>query len=245
MTTIMGAAAAGMQHHATMLDVVANNLANANTDAFQASRVLSEGLPDATGESARRGVGQTTIDRLLAAGSFRPTQDPLHVAIQDDAFFRVQDLDGTVAYTRFGGFRLDASNALVLQGGRQADPPIAIPGDHTSPSIDAAGIVSAVSPSGERVTIGRLPLVRFANPHGLEALGSGLYRQTVNAGVAVQSAPGEEGFATLAPGVLESSNVELATEFTNMLIAQRAYQANVRAFSIGDEMLSIATDLTR
>lgn len=245
MNSILGAAAAGMQHHATMLDVVANNLANANTGGFLASRVVAEGAPNATGEGARSGVSQTTIDRVMAAGSFQPTQDPLHVAVQDDAFFRLQDLDGTIAYTRFGGFSIDASRSLILQGGRQLDPPVAIPDDHTSPSIDAAGVVSAVDPTGIRVELARIPLVRFGNPRGLESLGSGLYRQTVNAGVAVQSTPGDDGFATLAPGVLESSNVELATEFTNMLIAQRAYQANVRAFSIGDEMLAIATDLTR
>lgn len=245
MSSILGAAASGMEHHAAMLDVVAHNLANANTDAFKASRVMAQGAPDLTPDNRRHGVSHTVVDRLMAPGSLRPSLDPLHVAVQDDGFFRVRDNDGTTAYTRFGGFSVDSSGSLVLPGGRQLDPAVAIPEGFTSPAVDAAGNVTALDAEGLRVNLGRLPIVRFTNPRALESIGNGLYRQTVNAGTAVQSFPGEDGFATLAPGVLESSNVELATEFSNMIVAQRAYQASVRAFSIGDEMLSIATNLTR
>lgn len=244
MTSILGAAASGMEYHAARIDVVANNLANVNTDAFKASRALAQGAPDPSAEPGRHGVAQMIVDRGAAPGSLRPSFDPIHVAIQDDSFFRVLDLGGATAYTRQGAFSVDAAGSLVVPGGLQLDPPVAIPEGFAAVSIDGSGIVTAAGPDGVRTEVGRIPVIRFTNARGLEALGNGLYRQTVNAGVAVQANPGEDGFARLAPGALESSNVELAAEFANLIVAQRAYQASVRAYSIGDQMLAIAADIT-
>ncbi|MDZ7729056.1 MAG: flagellar hook-basal body complex protein [Dehalococcoidia bacterium] len=103
----------------------------------------------------------------------------------------------------------------------------------------------ATGQDGDPVEVGRIQLVQFTNPRGLESTGDGLYRQTVNSGDIAEGFPGDEGFAGLAPRGVEGSNVDISSEFTSMIIAQRAYQANTRAFSIGDEMISIATDITR
>jgi flagellar hook-basal body protein len=88
-------------------------------------------------------------------------------------------------------------------------------------------------------------MVRFVNPQGLATLGDGLYGETVNSGATTEGTPGSPGFAAIIPGGLEASNVDLAEEFTTMIIAQRAYQASAKSFSVGDEMLAIATDLTK
>ena len=83
------------------------------------------------------------------------------------------------------------------------------------------------------------------NPQGLIPIGEGLFRESANSGRRTDGAPATDGFSPIAPGGVEGSNVELAEEFTNLLIAQRAYQASAKTFSVGDEMLALATNLTR
>ncbi|HNM77437.1 MAG TPA: flagellar hook-basal body complex protein, partial [Tepidiformaceae bacterium] len=92
---------------------------------------------------------------------------------------------------------------------------------------------------------GQLTLVKFRNPQGLETLGDGFYGETANTGEITVGTAGTEGFAPLRAGALEDSNVDVAEEFTNMLIAQRAYTACAKTFSVGDEMLALATKITQ
>lgn len=246
MTSILGAAASGLQHHARIMDTTGHNLANVNTDGFKSVRALGEGRPSAevTPDNARLGVATTSLDRNFSQGSVRNTQDPLHFAIQDGSFFRVQGDGGTERFTRQGALSMDAEGNVLAQGGRRLDPPMQLPEGATSPEMQPDGTVTALDADGEQIEVGRLPMVQFTNPRGLESVGDGLYRQTVNSGDVAEGFPGEEPFASLSPRGVESSNVDLSTEFTNMITAQRAYQANSRSFSIGDEMLALATDIT-
>ncbi len=247
MTTILGAAASGLQHYNRAMDVIGHNLANVNSGAFKASRAVSEGAPNpaAAETGGRLGVATTTIDRLFNPGGATITSDPLHFGIQDDAFFQVTAHDGEPAFTRYGALSLDAARNIVAHGGRHLDPPIALEEGMTRPAIDRGGIITALDAEGETVELGRIPLLKVGNPRGLEAIGDGLYRQTANSGEITEGLAGEDGFAGLLPGGIEGSNVDISTEFANMVIAQRAYQANARSFSVGDEMLAIATNITR
>lgn len=247
MTTILGAAASGMVHNQNVLDTVGHNLANANTYAFKKIRPLAEGRPDpaAQPEGGRLGVAQSTDDIIFSQAATQITDNPLHFAIEDDTFFKVQDFDGSTAYTRFGELAADASGNITAFRGRLLDPPITLEEGMTQPAIDQAGVVSALDATGERVAVGQVVVFRFVNPQGLELLGDGLYRESANSGEITEGAPATEGFAALRPGSLEGSNVDVAEEFTNMIIAQRAYQACAKTFSVGDEMLALATDLTR
>ncbi len=247
MTTILGASSAGMVHNMNVLDTVGNNVANVNTFAFKKTRALAEGAPDAaaTPDTSRLGVSETTTDLVFTGAADQVTNDPLQFAIQDDTFFRVQDVDGSVAYTRFGALSADAAGNVTAFGGRLLDPPVNVPDGMTSPAIDQSGLITAVDANGDRQEIGQITLVRFLNPQGLQTLGDGLYGETVNSGATTEGTPGSTGFATLITGALEGSNVDIAEEFTNMIIAQRAYSACAKSFSVGDEMLSIATDLTK
>lgn len=246
MTTILGASVSGMVYNQSLMDTVANNLANVNTFAFKKSRTVAEGVPDATAapDGARLGVAQSTTDLIFNPAAMQPTGDKLQFALQDDTFFPVQDTDGSTVYTRLGDLSSDGAGNITALGGRLLQPPVQIPAGMTSPAIDANGVITAVDSSGAAQVIGQLTLTRFTNPQGLLTLGSGLYRATVNTGAATTGNPGSPGFATLMPGALEGSNVDAAEEFTNMLIAQRAYQASLKSFTIGDEMLQIATNLT-
>ncbi|MDZ7729055.1 MAG: flagellar hook-basal body complex protein [Dehalococcoidia bacterium] len=135
MTSILGAAASGLQHYNRMMDTTAHNLANANTDGFKAVRALGEGSPAAgvTPENSRLGVATTTLDRQFRPGSIRSTGDPLHFAIQDGSFIRVQGDDGAERFTRQGGLSLDGEGNIVAQGGRRLEPPMQLPEGATSP----------------------------------------------------------------------------------------------------------------
>lgn len=247
MTTILGASASGMVHNMGVVDTVANNIANVNTFGFKKTRAMAEGSADATAspDTARLGVADTTRDLVFSGAADQMTNEPLQFAVQDDTFFRVRDSDGSLAYTRFGALSADAAGNVTAFRGRLLEPPVTVPEGMTSPAIDQGGLITAADATGARQQIGQISLVRFMNPQGLATLGDGLYGETVNSGATTEGTPGSAGFATVIPGALEGSNVDIAEEFTNMIIAQRAYSACAKSFSVGDEMLSIATDLTR
>ncbi len=251
MPTILAAAASGLVHNQDILDTVAHNLANANTSAFKAFRALHQGLPDpaASEDSGRLGVATTTRDLLLAPGALLASDSPLHAALQDDAFFVIRAENGEPIYTRYGGFLLDAEGTLVDFAGRIVPgangEPLRLPPGFSAPMLDSNGVLSALDENGDRQEIGQLTVARFANPAGLELLGEGLYRPTLNSGEPQVGTPAAEGFAPLRPGTLESSNVDMAQEFVNMLVAQRAYSACAKAFSVGDAMLELATRINR
>jgi len=247
MTTILGAAVSGMAYNQNVLDTVANNLANVNTFGFKRSRAVAEGIPDAaaTADTSRLGVAQTTTDLVFNPAAVQPTGNKLQFSIQDDTFLPVTDLDGSLAYTRLGALSADGVGNITAMGGRQLVPPVQIPAGMTAPAVDSAGIITAVDSKGATQTIGQVTLTRFTNPQGLEPMGSGLYRASANTGAATTGTPGSAGFAAIRPGTLEGSNVDTAEEFTNMIIAQRAYQAALKSFTVGDQMLTLATNLTQ
>lgn len=246
MTTILGASASGMVHSQGVMDVVGNNVANVNTAAFKRSRSLSQGAPGPAipAEGGRLGVAQTTVDQVFQPGTPAVTGDPFHFAIGDDAFFRVLDDSGAPALTRYGALAVDGAGNVTADG-HPLDPPLTLPAGWSGAAIDGMGVISAVDEEGVSQVAGQLVLVRLANPQGLEAAGGGLYRETVNSGAAVEGTPGDGNFAALMPGAVEGANVDLAEEFSQMIIAQRAYQAAAKTFSIGDEMLALAANLTR
>lgn len=245
MTTILAAAASGMLHHQIAIDTIAHNVANANTEGFKRVRPLAQGQP-LPGEfaQAKLGVALTTLDRIFAPGPLRAADGALEFAILDDALLPVRLPDGTTAYARAGLLRADGAGSIVTPQGYLLEPPLTLPEGATAPRIDARGVVTATAADGTTIEVGRIALTRFPNPQGLVSLGEGLFAPSPNSGEPMLGAPGEEGFAAIAPGMVEGSNVDLAEELTALLIAQRAYSASARAFRVGDDMLAIATKLT-
>lgn len=247
MPNILGAAASGMTHNQNTLDVIGHNIANVNSFAFKKFRPLHEGVatPQLDPDAGRLGVAETTRDLVFSQAATQITENPLHFAIEDDSFLRVQDFDGQIVYTRFGGLESDVEGNILAFKGRPLAPPIQLPQGWTQPAIDQFGSISAIDETGTRQDVGQLSLAKFRNPQGLEILGDGLYADTANSGEITVGAAGSEGFAALRPGALEGSNVDVAEEFTNMIIAQRAYTACAKTFSVGDEMLALATKITQ
>lgn len=112
-------------------------------------------------------------------------------------------------------------------------------------SIDGTGIISGVFSNGMTRPLAQIVLAKFNNPAGLEKTDNGLFVESSNSGLAIRGKPGEVVFASLSPGSLEMSNVDLAEEFVDMIVAQRGLQASARVLSASDEMLAEVVNLTR
>lgn len=251
--------ATGMRAQELLIDNTANNLANVNTTGFKKKHInfadllydinTSPGAEVADGQikpiglqigSGVRAMGTTSI---FSQGTPTETGIDTHMAIEGDGFFKV--LRGTTtAYTRDGSFVTNDQGQIVNSDGFQLDPQVTIPDGATDISISSAGIVSfrlnGVQTTGETVQ-----LVRFANPAGLQNLGSNLYAQTAASGNETLGNPGDPGFGELRQRFVEGANVEVVSELVSLITAQRAYEINSRAIRAGDEMLSSATDLIR
>lgn len=104
-------------------------------------------------------------------------------------------------------------------------------------AIASDGTVTATNADGETVTIGRIGLAYFNNPAGLEQAGGSLYTSTASSGTATNYGANTGTTGDLKTGVLESSNVDLATELSNMIVYERGYQANTKIITVADEML--------
>ena len=263
----MFSAIAGLRSHQTMMDVTGNNIANVNTSGYKSSRAtfqeaLTQVTRGATGPTAAQGgtnpfqVGLGTqvagTDTNFGQGSVQTTGRGSDLSINGQGFFMVQSDAGTV-YTRSGAFSWDAAGNLVTANGLQVldttGAPINFgPATHSEPQIGQDGTISArnlatglLEPIGQSVG-----LQTFANPNGLAAIGNGFYTDTDNAGAAATpAAPGANGAGQLQSGTLEMSNVDLAAEFTNMIIAQRGFQANARTITSSDEILQELVNLKR
>ncbi|MCC7010593.1 MAG: flagellar basal-body rod protein FlgG [Acidobacteria bacterium] len=255
-------AASGMTAQQTNIDNVAHNLSNVNTTGFKKARVEFEDLvyqevrgagasASATTEAPigmELGLGTRAVAtaRNFGAGNLRSTGAPLDLAIQGDGFFKVSLPNGTTAYTRAGTFHLDAQGAIVTAEGYPLDPQISVPTNATSVSVSKDGVVSATIPGqGAAQQLGTLEVATFPNQGGLRPLGGNLFEPTTASGEAESGAPGTDARGTLAQGFLEDSNVSVVEEMVNMIIGQRAYEANSRVVKAADEMLSQVNNLVR
>jgi flagellar hook protein FlgE len=215
------------------------------------------------------GMSLNSIDTLMTQGNAQSTGVVTDMMIQGDGFFRVaapgttfggvggNDMTaGGEQYTRAGNFSFDSQGYLVTTKGQYVLGTVAATGNigrlQVDPAttaainVDAAGGITSVSAAGVSTAIGTLSLAKFSNAPGLERLGDNLYRASNNSGAAVLGAPGgAAGHGSIVPGALEMSNVDLALEFTNMIIAQRGFQANSRAITTSDDMLQELVNLKR
>lgn len=254
--------ASGMMAQQKMIDVIANNLANVNTTAFKRSRVSFEDVLYETLEGSRivnyqgsgtvapvqigKGVRVGAIIRLHAQGAPENTQRPLDVAIEGDGFFQIQRPDGSTAYTRDGSFTVSDQGQLTTEGGYQLLPSVTVPPDATSLTISANGTVSILSAAtATQSEIGRIEMARFLNPNGMLSMGENQYTETPASGQPIRGYPQEEGFGRVMQGMLESSNVEIVQEMTDMIAAQRAYEINAKAVKAGEDMMQATHDIIR
>ena len=255
-------AASGMAAQQANIDNVAHNLANVNTTGFKKSRMEFEdlvyqvtrtaGTPTSTSTEApiglETGLGTKPVAtaRDFTTGNLKSTNGPLDLAIEGRGFFQIALPDGTTGYTRSGAFHPDADGRLLTAEGMPLQPEITIPSNATSVSISKQGVVS-VSIAGQTGTqqLGTIELATFQNSAGLLALGGNLFAATTASGDPTTGVPGTDGIGTTTQGFLEESNVSVVEEMVNMILGQRAYEANSRVVKAADEMLGQVNNMAR
>jgi flagellar hook protein FlgE len=212
------------------------------------------------------GVQLGSVDAVMGAGSTQTTGNALDVSIQGDGWFRVglgdpsttpATLPAEMNYTRAGNFiRNDQGYLVTPEGyyvmGRDTsatpavDSFIQIPTGATGISIGTDGNVSFIpSGGGPRTSAGQIGLGKFPNDNGLLRLSGNRWAAHPAAGPEQIGTPDGITFGQTIGGTLEMSNVDLAGEFTNMIVAQRGFQANSRVISTADEMLQDLVNLKR
>lgn len=265
--TALYAASSGMKALDTKLDVLANNLANINTNGFKRSRTNFEdllyqtkrepGLLNSDREPIPHGiqvglgaaVSGTQID--FKVGSVDPTGGQFDLMIEGAGFFQVRTIeDGTeiIAYTRAGNFSVNANGNLVLSNSEGAvlEPSISIPPDVQAVSISANGEVS-VRQSGDTTfsSIGQIQLARFVNREGLKQIGQNLYGETDASGPPFPGTPNEDGLGAIRQGFLEQSNVDPVRELIDLIQTQRGFELNSQVIRAADEALRTVSNLRR
>jgi flagellar basal-body rod protein FlgG len=235
------------------MNVISNNLANVNTTGFKRDRAVFEdmlyqnvkqagGQTDAnsqapTGLMLGTGVRIVATEKLHSQGNMVTTQNPLDLAISGDGYFQIAKGDGSLAYTRDGGFKISATGQLVTSSGALLQPAITIPNTASSVTIGRDGTVSIELAAGGSQVLGQIQIARFVNPSGLQSLGQNLMKDTPASGAPQVLAPGVAGAGSLMQGTLEASNVNVVEEMVNMIETQRAYEINSKAISAVDGML--------
>lgn len=257
----LNVAATGMAAQQTRLEGISHNIANSNTVGFKRQRVEFQDLlyqvtrqpGAATGQTteAPLGVQMGTGVRVVGTvavheqGTFMTTDNPLDVAVEGRGFLMVQREDGTLAYTRAGNLKADASGRIVTNDGLPLDPPITVPIDATSVTISPNGAVSVTLPGEvDPVEVGQILTATFVNPGGLRNVGHNMMERTIASGEPVFAEPGTEGHGTILQGALEQSNVDMVEEMVNLISTQRSYEINSRVISSADEMLRAATEMS-
>jgi flagellar basal-body rod protein FlgG len=254
-------AATGMQAQQTNVEVIANNIANMTTTGFKRQRVefqdlLYQDLRSAGSNSSDAGtivpygtqiglgVKSAGVYRIDQQGNLQQTGNTLDLAISGNGWFQVTLPSGQTAYTRDGSFGLAPDGTIVTADGYVVQPGVQIPANATNVTINSSGQVQA-SISGQTApqTVGQLQLAAFPNDAGLSAQGGNLFIQTAASGDPVTGAPGAPGFGTVMQGFVENSNVNVVSEITDLITAQRAYEMNSQVVTASNQMMSTITQL--
>ncbi|WP_349369008.1 flagellar basal-body rod protein FlgG [Salinarimonas sp.] len=256
-------AATGMMAQELNVQVISNNIANMRTTGYKRQQahfqdLLYQTLRRAGATTSEQGtqtpaaievgsgVKAVSTARAMTQGNLTPTERDFDVAIRGEGFFQIRLPDGRAAFSRDGGFDLDAQGRLVTKDGYEVEPGIVIPQNVRTVSIGASGVVEiTTADQAEPQEVGRLQLTRFVNKSGLESIGDNLFLQTAASGEPVQGNPTAEGFGSLQQGYLEEANVNAVTEISALISAQRAYEMNSRVISAADQMLQAATQMFR
>jgi len=260
-------ASSGLSALNTKLDVIANNLANVNTQGFKTSRANFQdllyiersqpGVENANGDQRPTGlyvglgVKVSGTQQDFSQGSPIATNRDLDMMIQGDGFFQVateEAIGGGIAYTRAGNFTLNADGEIVLatDQGRRLEPSITVPQDAVRVDIDATGRVFAFRRGDTEPTeIGQIQTATFVNPAGLRQEGENLWTETAASGTPIIGNPSEDNRGRILPGHLESSNVDPTFELVELIRTQRAFEMNSQAIRAADDTLRAVAQLRR
>ena len=240
MNRAMYAAASGMAAQQTQLEIVADNLANADVAGFKSAAATFADVRAGSIGLGTAGVGKHAV---FAQGKLMRSGGPFDVAIDGPGFFMVEQ-GRARAYTRNGEFAREADGTLRNGAGWTLSG-VRIPADALAVRVERDGRVLVDTANGKGRTIARLRLASFASPEALRSLGATLFAPTEGSGRARLFTPGGRDAPSIAFGALERSNVSIVEAMMQILGAQRAYEANAKGVQAADEMLRIANNLHR
>jgi len=259
MVGALNSAASGMEAQMAQIDSISNNLANANTTGYKKERtqfqdLLYETLQEpgantsATTQSPvgiQRGMGVKVsgTQRNFEIGDPKHTERDLDMMIRGDGFFMVQLPDGQTAYRRDGTFYRSATGRVETIDGYPLQPEINVPQNTKRLEISDDGVVFSYVSEAERAQIGQIQLATFINNGGLKAMGKNLYLQTDGSGPANVTTPGKNTSGQVLQGYVESSNVDVMREMTDMITAQRTFEMNSKVIQTVDQLLQHTTNL--
>lgn len=259
-TRALNIAATGMAAQEANVNNISNNIANVNTIGFKKNRTEFEDLSYTTeiqpgarssgdsqyavGVQYGTGARVSGVKKNFETGAPNITNNPFDLMIQGDGFFALILPNETIKYTRDGSFNVDRTGTLVSKKGYRVFPTIVFPNGTTNVKISASGIVEAyLKDQVEPNNLGSIPLFTFNNPPGLKSIGGNLYEVTTSSGPPMQMIAGTNNSGDIMQGALETSNVSIMNEMTNLIKAQRAYEMNSKIMGIADQMLQTVNNL--
>ncbi len=259
MNPALWAAKTGLDAQQTRMAVTSNNLANVGTTGFKKGRAVFEDLlyqnvrqvgastsqdtQAPSGLSLGTGVRVVATEKTYTQGNLTQTGNSLDLAISGRGFFQVLLPDGTMGYTRDGGFQVSAQGELVTSSGYRVQPGITIPDGAQSITVGKDGVVTVqVAGQAAPTQVGSVQLFDFINPAGLQPRGENMMVESAASGAAQSGTPGINGLGMIEQGSLESSNVNVVEELVTMIETQRAYEMNSKAISTTDQMLQYLTN---
>jgi flagellar basal-body rod protein FlgG len=241
MNRAMYAAASGMAAQQTNLEVIADNLANADVAGFK--QVAASFIDVNAGGTLGLGTATAGKHAVFSQGKLMQSGGPFDVAIDGNGFFRVER-NGVRAYTRNGEFSRAADGTLRNADGWQLRD-VRLPSDALAVHVGKDGTVSVDTADRTNRVIARMHLASFASPENLRALGGTVFAATPESGPEHRIDAGRDGGPSIAFGMLERSNVSIVESMMQILTAQRAYEANAKGVQAADEMQRIANNINR
>lgn len=265
-------AATGMNAQQTNVDTIANNLANVNTVGYktqaaqfksllyqtlQTKTTTANGDPKPTTSQVGLGVRNSSINSIFTQGSLLASNSDTAFAVEGDGFFSIQGADGNTYYTRNGDFTWATNgDGGVILTNTDGLPVLSSTGRTielnssyvtSKITISADGTVCYPDENNNAQSLGMtIGLYQFNNPGGLQRNGDSLWEVTEASGPALNEATnGNVAKSKVVQGYLEGSNVQVADEMVNLIVAQRAYEMNSKAITTTDEMMQTANNLKR
>ena len=256
-------AATGMAAQELSVQVIANNIANMQTTGYKKQtaafqdliyqhvrRIGAQSSDQGTilpiGIDIGGGVKTVGTPRSMTQGTLSQTGNDLDLAITGNGFFKILMPDGTFQYTRDGTFQMDNQGRIVNAQGNMVQPTITIPQNASGLTVNQQGQVSVTLPGQTNSTIvGQINLTRFVNQAGLMPVGNNLYQETPASGPPQDGLANAEGYGTITQGSLEQANVDVVSEMSDLIAAQRAYEMNAKVISAADQMMQSTTALFR
>jgi len=256
-------AATGMAAQELNVQVISNNIANLRTTGFKkqtaafqdliyehirrvGAQASDQGTILPVGVDIGGGVKTVGTPRSMTQGTLSQTGNDLDLAISGEGFFKILMPDGTFQYTRDGTFQMDNQGRVVTAQGNPVQPTITIPNNASGLAVNEQGQVSVTLPGSSTSAVqGQIGVTRFINKAGLQPVGNNQFVETPSSGPPQDGTANSEGYGKVTQGSLEQANVDVVSEMSDLIAAQRAYEMNAKVISAADQMMQSTTALFR